>query len=97
MKKWCEKIADVLRVVFGYGILTGLFAGGLTFFGFVAAFLIGGDTATLICRVIYKDIFPVIVYSTTAMVLLGLLIMYLSGETALTVQKKREAKRKKKA
>ena len=97
MKKLCKKIADVLRVVFGYGILAGLFAGGLTFFGFVAAFIIGGDTATLICRVIYKDIFPVIVYSTTTMVLLGLLIMYLSGETALTVQKKREAKRKKKA
>lgn len=97
MKNLCKKIADILRVVFGYGILLGLFAGGLTFFGFVAALVIGGDTATLICRVIYKDILPVIVYSSTSMVLMGLLIMYLSGETALTVQKKRAAKRKKKA
>lgn len=92
MKKILHKIADVLRVVFGYGILTGLFAGGLTFFGFVAALIIGGDTAALICHVIYKEIMPVIVYGTTIMVLLGLLIMYLSGETALTVQKKKSDK-----
>ena len=91
MKKICHKIADVLRTVFGYGILTALFAGGLTFFGFVVALIIGGDTATLICRVIYKEIFPIIVYGTTIMVLMGLLIMYLSGETALTVQKKKKS------
>ena len=92
MKKICHKIADILRTIFGYGILTGLFAGGLTFFGFVAALCIGGDTATLICRVIYKEIIPVIVYGTTIMVLIGLLIMYLSGETALTVHKKKAVK-----
>ena len=92
MKKICHKIADVLRTIFGYGILTGLFAGGLTFFGFVAALIIGGDTATLICRVIYKEIIPIIVYGTTVLVLLGLLIMYLSGETALTVHKKKAVK-----
>lgn len=97
MKKILHKIADILRVIFGYGILTGLFAGGLTFFGFVAALIIGGDTATLICRVIYKEILPIIVYGTTIMVLLGLLIMYLSGETALTVQKKKSDKSKSKS
>ena len=91
MKKILHKIADILRTIFGYGILTGLFAGGLTFFGFIAALIIGGDTATLICRVIYKEIFPIIVYGTTIMVLMGLLIMYLSGETALTVQKKKKS------
>lgn len=92
MKKICQKIAEILRVVFGYGILTALFAGGLTFFGFVAALIVGGDTATLICRFIYKEIIPVIVYGTTIMVLLGLLIMYLSGETALTAHKKKAVK-----
>ena len=96
MKKICHKIADVLRTVFGYGILTALFAGGLTFFGFVAALIIGGDTATLICRILYKEIIPIIVYGTTVLVLLGLLIMYLSGETALTGHKKKAVKKKSK-
>lgn len=93
MKKIMSKITAFLRTVFGYGILVGLFAGGLTFFGFVAALLIGGDTATVICRFLYKEIFPILVYGTSIMVLLGLLVMYLSGEVALTVQKKKSQKR----
>ena len=95
MKKIIDKITAILRTVFGYGILIGLFSGGLTIFGFVAALIIGGDTATDICRFIHKEIFPVIVYGTSVMVLLGLLTMYLSGETALTVQakKKKHSKR----
>lgn len=90
MKKIIDKITAILRTIFGYGILVGLFAGGLTFFGFIAALIIGGDTATDICRFIHKEIFPIIVYGTSVMVLLGLLVMYLSGETALTVQAKRK-------
>ncbi len=90
MKKIVDKITAILRTVFGYGILIGLFAGGLTFFGFVTALIIGGDTGALICRFIHKEIFPVIVYGTSIMVLLGLLVMYLSGETALTVQAKKK-------
>ena len=92
MKKIMSTVTAILRKIFGYGILTGLFAGGLTFFGFVAALIIGGDTAALICRVIHKEVFPIIVYGTSAIVLLGLLIMYLSGETALTVHKKKAVK-----
>ena len=94
MKKIIDKITAILRIIFGYGILIGLFAGGLTFFGFVVALIIGGDTAAQICHVIYKEIMPIIVYGTTIMVLLGLLIMYLNGETALTVQKKKTTKHK---
>lgn len=94
MKKIVDKITAVLRITFGYGILIGLFAGGLTFLGFVVAVIIGGDTAAAICRFIHKEIFPVIVYGTSVMVLLGLVIMYLSGETALTVQAKRKKRSK---
>ena len=92
MKKIMDKITAILRTVFGYIILIGLFTGGLTFFGFVVALIIGGDTGALICRFIYKEIFPVIVYSTSVTVVLGLLIMYLSGETALTAHKKKAVK-----
>ncbi len=91
-KEICSKIADVLSVIFGYGIAASLFAGGLTFFGFVAALIIGGDTATAICLFIKDTIFPVIIYTSTILVLMGLLIMYLRGETALTPDKKKNAK-----
>ena len=88
MKQFCKKLSDILKTVFGYGIMLSLFAGGLTFFGYVAALIIGGDVATEICAVIYKDIFPIIIYTAVASVLLGLVAMYLAGEVALTPEKK---------
>jgi len=88
MKEICKKIAGVLKTVFGYGIMIALFAGGLTFFGYVAALIIGGNAATAICVFLYKHVIPVIIYLAVAMVLLGLLAMYLAGETALTTKKK---------
>lgn len=92
MKKIAKKISDILRIVFGYGILACLFAGGLTFFGYLAALIVGGETATAICVFIYKTIIPVIIYASTILVLLGLVVMYLNGEVALTADKKKAVK-----
>lgn len=84
MKETLRKISEVCKLIFGYSIMITLFVGGLTFFGYIAALIVGGDTAALICEVIYKKIVPVIIYITTATVLFGLLAMYLAGEKALT-------------
>ncbi len=92
MKNLLNKIIAILKTVFGYGIMIALFAGGLTFFGYLAALIIGGDVATTICAVIYEKIIPVLIYISTSMVLLGLVVMYLSGETALTSSKKKRSK-----
>ncbi len=92
MKNVCKKIASVLKTIFGYGIMICLFGGGLTFFGYVVALIIGGDTATTICAVIYEKIIPVIIYLSTIMVVLGLVAMYLDGEKALTTDKKKASK-----
>jgi len=92
MKETCKKISAILRVVFGYGIMICLFAGGLTFFGYLAALVIGGSAATAICTVIYKTFIPWIIKCSTVLVLLGLVVMYLNGEVALTSNKKKTAK-----
>ena len=88
MKETLKKISDVFKLIFGYGIMIVLFAGGLTFFGYVIALIIGGDTATAICIWIYKSFIPVIIYASTTLILFGLLTMYLAGEKALTPGKK---------
>lgn len=90
MKEVCKKISAVLKTVFGYGIMICLFAGGLTFFGYLAALFIGGETATAICVFIYKTIIPYIVKISTILVLLGLVAMYFNGEVALSASKKRK-------
>lgn len=82
-----KKVSDVLKMIFGYGIMLCLFGGGLTFFGYVAALIIGGETAAAICVFIYTTIVPILVYASTSLVLLGLVAMYLAGEMTLTVKK----------
>lgn len=84
MKETLKKISDIGKLIFGYGIMIVLFAGGLTFFGYLAALIIGGETATAICTWIYKSFVPVMIYATTILILFGLLTMYLAGEKALT-------------
>ena len=90
MKKTCKRISDILKTIFGYGIMISLFVGGLTFFGYVVALFIGGNVATAICDFIYNNILPAIVYLAVIMVLLGLIAMYLAGEVALTSSKKQK-------
>ena len=91
-KEICNKVADFLSVIFGYGIALCLFAGGLTFFGFVVALFIGGDTATAICLFLKDQFLSVVIYASTVLVVMGLVIMYLRGETALTPDKKKNSK-----
>lgn len=90
MKNILKKISSVLRVIFGYGIMITLFVGGLGFFGYVAALIIGGDTAAMICEFIYKTLYPIVIKTSVIMVLLGLLVMYLNGEVSLTMGKKKK-------
>lgn len=94
MKNICKKISAVLKTIFGYGIMISLFVGGLTFFGYLAALIIGGDTAAAICVFLYKTVIPVVIYLSTVMVVLGLIAMYLNGEMALTSDKKKASKHK---
>ena len=92
MKATLKKVSDVLKLIFGYGIEIVLFAGGLTFFGYMAAVVIGGETATAICTWISKSFTPIIIYASTILILFGLLCMYLAGEKALTPDKKKASR-----
>lgn len=95
MKNILKKISDICKLIFGYGIMIVLFAGGLTFFGYIAALIIGGAPAAIICNFISKKIFPVIIYATTLLVIFGIISMYLAGEKALTPSKREKNSDKK--
>ena len=84
MKETLKKISDKFKLVFGYGIMIVLFAGGLTFFGYLAALVVGGEAATAICDWIYKTFIPILIKSSTILILFGLVTMYMAGEKALT-------------
>ena len=80
MREKLMKISDVCKLIFGWGIMIVLFAGDLTFFGYVIALIIGGETATALCTWIYKSFIPVIIYASTILILFGLVTMYMAGE-----------------
>ncbi len=88
MKEKLKKVSEVCKLIFGYGIMIVLFTGGMTFFGYVAALIIGGETATSICTWIYKSFIPVIIYASTVLILFGLITMYMAGEKALVPGRK---------
>ncbi len=78
-----KKFSEILKTVYGYGIMICLFAGGISVIGYIAALIIGGETATAICTFIYKKYFLWLIIGASGIVLLGLLAMYLSGESAM--------------
>ena len=92
MKEFSKTISGFLKDVFGYGMVVCLFAGGLTFFGYLVALIMGGETATSICVFIYKTICPIIVTLSNVMIIVGLLAMYLNGEKALTISDDKKKK-----
>ncbi len=95
MKESMLKISAAIKKAFGYGIMLSLFLGGLTFFAYVAALFIGGETAVTICDVVYNKFIPVLIYCTNIFVALGLVAMYFAGEKALTVGSGAEKYKKK--
>ena len=90
MKKILDKIANIIGWIYGYGLMITLFLGGLSFFGYLVAIIVGGDTAAAICTFIYKDFYPVLIMTTSILLLLGIVKMYLKGEVALSASKKKK-------
>jgi len=90
MNSIIKKFSYLLKIVFGYGIMICLFAGGFTFFGYVAALIIGGSAAASVCTFIYDKFFPSIIYISSVLVLIGLFTMYLDGEKSLVPKKSKK-------
>ena len=89
MKQFMDKVAAFLGWIYGTVIAGSLLVTALSFVGYIVAIVIGGETAAIICDVIYKQIYPVVIYMASVAVLLGLLKMYLTGEKALFSRKKK--------
>ena len=88
MKNFREKLAKVLTYVYAIGIAVALFVGAISSLGYIAALIIGGETAARICDFIYKDCYPHIIYLSSVSILIGLVKMYVAGQKALVPPKK---------
>ena len=80
-----EKIAKILNTIFGWGVFLASIAGGLAFFGFLAAIIIGGSSATALSVFIQKQYFPIVIRIASAIILVGLVGMYFGKMEALSL------------
>lgn len=87
-----KKVSNIFLTAFGIGITLCLFAGTLAFVGFVAALLIGGEIATALCVFIHKSYFPWVIRFTSVFALSGLIGMYLSKVSSLTISSNQNEK-----
>ena len=79
-----KKISRILLSVFSVGVLLTLFAGALSFVGYAAALIIGGEAAARLCAFLYKEYFPWVIQLCSISVGFGLVGMYLEKKKALT-------------
>lgn len=84
MKEKMKRLSELMKTIFGYGIMLTLFVGALTFFAYVAALIIGGDTAVKICDFIFNTVIKYMIYANNILLILGIIAMYFAGEKALT-------------
>lgn len=89
-----QKVVEVMELVYGIGILIALFVGGVSFLGYLAALIVGGETATQICVFIYKTVYPVLFCFASGIALLGLLKMYVAGEKSMVPSKRKPMAKK---
>lgn len=78
-KNACHKVADVLEWLIGLAFGICLFLGGLGFLGYVAAFIIGGETAEVMCTWLYKVFYKILIKTGTISTLACFVMIYLKG------------------
>lgn len=80
-----KKFKEIFDTIFGWCAMIMLFIGGLTSIVYIVGIAIGGDVGTAIVLFLYKDLFVWMAYATSALVLLGMIKMYLVGEMSMTI------------
>jgi len=74
------KIIQTLKNVFSAGIVACIIVTLIITIGFIAAFIIGGNTAAFLCDFMKKNILPYEYVATGILAILGMIKMYLCGE-----------------
>ncbi len=85
-----EKIINFITRLWAVSSCILLFSGGITFFGYLAAIILGGDTGASIISFLYEKVFGVLIYVNSVFIVIGLVKVELSGEKMLTSSSKKK-------
>lgn len=85
-----KKVGNICLDIFAVGILISLFAGGLSFLGYLAALLAGGEAAAGICAFVFQSYLPLAIRAASISTGVGIAGMYLTGQKALSVGREQD-------
>ncbi|MGD9153881.1 MAG: hypothetical protein PVG90_00055 [Bacillota bacterium] len=80
-----KKLLAVCNKLFGWGIYITLLAGGIAFFGFLIGIILGESVGSALAIFIHQQYFPVVIRITSIIIGVGLVVMYLRKEQALSL------------
>lgn len=78
-------IGQRINIVFGWGVYICLLAGGISFFGFALALVIGGGSGEALAVWLRQQYLPIVIRITSFIIILGLVGMYCNKEQALSI------------
>lgn len=74
-----EKIAKLLKRVFAVCEFLLMAASLIVAVAYIAAFIVGGETAAMIDNIIYNCIFPAMFFLVVIFAFIGIIYLYLTG------------------
>lgn len=88
-----DKLYNIMQKIYGIGMMTSFFAGGLPIIPFVIAVVVGGEFGEKIAVFLYKQYYPCVIVLASVSVLFGLIAMYIGKQADFslkTLTKKKE-------
>lgn len=85
-----EKLANVFKRIFAVCQSLLLVASLVTVLAYIAAFIIGGETAVLIDSIVYNKVFPIMFFLAVAFAFVGVVYLYLMGYRTFRFETKKK-------
>jgi len=88
-----EKIYNILKRIYGVGMMVAFLAGGIPIIPFVFAIIIGGDVGEGIANFLYKRYYPVVIVLAAIACLVGLVAVYIGKKHDFVIKKSHKAEK----
>lgn len=81
-----EKIYKLLNRIYGVTMFVAFFGGVLPLIPFIIAMIVGGKTGEMISTFLYNSYYPWVIALASIAVVIGLIAMYVSKQSALSTK-----------
>ena len=81
-----QKLLNLCKTIYGWGMTISFFAGGLPVVPFVFAIAIGGSWGEGVAVFLYRQYYPCVILLASICMVIGLIAMYLEKQQGLSLK-----------